>query len=210
MIDDISFLHYLIPGIAFGFAAAAQPGPLMLYFISRTLQSGWKKTFPAVFAPVVTDGPIAIACLLILGSLPPYFLLYIQVAGGLFILYLAYRAAKTWKGYSGGIMVEDHSSRRTLLDAIVVNFLNSGPWIGWSLVIGPLFLEGWKGNPVNGILLLAGFYITMFLVSTMVIVLFHQARDRGPKFQRILLGLSVIFLAIFGIYQLVSAGIKLM
>jgi threonine/homoserine/homoserine lactone efflux protein len=96
------------------------------------------------------------------------------------------------------------SSGRTLFDATVVNFLNPGPYLGWSLVIGPLLLEGWRPNPLNGIALLSGFYLTMFLFSMVLIILFDFARDRGPKLQHFLLWLSALFLALFGIYQLAS------
>jgi len=198
------FLDYLLPAITFGFAAGVQPGPLTVYLITRTLQNGWKKTFPAIFAPIISDIPVALVCLLILGSLPPSFLKYIQILGGLFILYLAFRAAQSWRKNKETDPVRDISSGRTLFDAITVNILNPNAYLGWSLVIGPLFLRGWKVAPVIGISLLAGFYLTMFTLTTIIIILFSQARGRGPKLQRILLGLSAIILALFGLYQLLN------
>jgi threonine/homoserine/homoserine lactone efflux protein len=209
MTESANIWNYLLPGITFGFAAAAQPGPLSMYLISRTLQAGWKRTFPAIFAPLISDGPVAVVCLLILGSLPPDFLQYIQIAGGLFILYLAFRAGKSWQKRSATFTDPAVSSGRTLFDATVVNFLNPGPYLGWSLVIGPLFLKGWKESPLIGISVLAGFYLTMFIVTTLIIILFHQARERGPRLQRALLGLSALFLALFGAYQLVTGGMAL-
>jgi threonine/homoserine/homoserine lactone efflux protein len=210
MTENMILWNYLLPGITLGFAAAAQPGPLSIYLISRTLQAGWKRTFPAIFAPLISDGPIALVCLLILGSLPPDFLQYIQIPGGLFILYLAFQAGKSWKKGKDTVTVSDVSPRRTLFDATLVNFLNPGPYLGWSLVIGPLLLKGWKENPLNGISLLTGFYATMFIFTTLVILLFDQARERGSKLRRILMGLSAIFLALFGIYQLITSGMSIL
>jgi threonine/homoserine/homoserine lactone efflux protein len=207
---SMTIWHYLLPGITFGFASAAQPGPLSMYLISRTLQTGWKRTFPAIFAPLITDGPIALICLIILRRLPPDFLQYIQIPGGLFILYLALQAVKSWKKGINNITDSEVSSRRILFDATLVNFLNPGPYLGWSLVIGPLFLKGWKEVPLNGISLLAGFYGTMFIFMTVVILIFDLARERGPKLQRILVGLSAIFLALFGIYQLISGAMAIL
>jgi threonine/homoserine/homoserine lactone efflux protein len=201
--------NYLVPGITFGFASAAQPGPLSVYLISRTLQGGWRRTFPAIFAPLISDGPIALACLLLLGSFPPLFLQFIRIPGGLFILYLAFRAAKTWKTGRHGTISAEGSSRKTLADAVTVNFLNPGPYLGWSLVIGPLFLEGWKEHPLNGISLLAGFYLTMFAFTALVIILFDRAREKGPGLQRILLGLSAVCLALFGSWQLVTGVVAI-
>ncbi len=201
--------NFLLPGITFGLAAAAQPGPLMIYLVSRTLESGWKRTLPAVFAPLISDGPIALVCLLLLGSLSPAFLQYIRMAGGVFILYLSVRAGLSWRKGTPGMEIPAQASRRTLFDATVVNFLNPGPYLGWSLVIGPLFLEGWKVLPGYGVLLLTGFYLTMFLVSAGIILLFDVARERVPKLQRTLLGISAIALALFGIYQLLSGILSL-
>jgi threonine/homoserine/homoserine lactone efflux protein len=209
MNESLSIWTYLLPGITFGFAAAAQPGPLLIYLISRTLQTGWKKTFPAIFAPLISDGPIALLCLLLLGSLPPDFLQYIQIPGGLFILYLAFQAARSWNKGNNDIRISEVSSGRTLFDATLVNFFNPGPYLGWSLVIGPLFLKGWKENPLNGISLLTGFYLTMFILTTLIIIFFDLARERGPKLERILIGLSALFLALFGIYQLVNGLIAI-
>jgi threonine/homoserine/homoserine lactone efflux protein len=121
MTESVTIWIYLLSGITFGFAAAAQPGPLSIYLISRTLQSGWKRTLPAIFAPLISDGPIAVVCLLILGNLPPDLLQYIRIAGGLFILYLAFRAAVAWYKRKDSIQITEVSARRTLFDATVVN-----------------------------------------------------------------------------------------
>lgn len=61
---------YLLQGIGYGFAAAAQPDPFQTYLISQTLLKGWKRTLPAAFAPLVSDGPIIALCLLVLSRVP--------------------------------------------------------------------------------------------------------------------------------------------
>jgi threonine/homoserine/homoserine lactone efflux protein len=207
MTDSHSLWTYLIPGITFGFAAAAQPGPLMAYFISSTLQSGWKKTFPAIFSPLLTDGPIALLCLVLLGNLPPFMLDYVRIAGGLFLLYLAWQSARRWQKESGFSTTGDVSSGRTILQSSVVNLLNPGPYLGWSLVMGPLLIESWKLSPLWGFSLVAGFYLTLFAVSALLIILFHQARNSGPKVRRLLGFISILFLLLLGIYQVIS-GIR--
>ncbi len=209
MPTSFRFLVYLLSGLTFGFAAAVQPGPLSLYLISQTLRTGWKRTIPAIFSPLVTDGPIALLCLLILSRLPSNIIQYIQLAGGVFILYLAFRAFVAWKDFKEYITLPDTSSRRTFINSVVVNFLNPGPYLGWSLVIGPLFLKGWKENPANGVVLLASFYLTMFIVMAAMVLIFHFARGRVPRLQKSLIGLSALSLALFGLYQLIVGGIAL-
>ena len=206
MKESLSLWIYLLPAMTFGFAAAVQPGPLSLYLISQTLRIGWKRTLPAVFSPLITDGPIALVCLFVLSRLPLNFLQYLQLLGGLFILYLAFQALKAWKNYREKVVSSDASSGRTLFNAAMVNFLNPSPYLGWSLVIGPLFLKGWNANPVNGLVVLTGFYVTLFSCTIAILLLFQLARERGPKLQRILIGLSAVFLAAFGLYQLFMGG----
>ena len=201
------FWSTLLPSVTLGFAAAVQPGPLSIYLVSRTLQNGWKRTFPAIFAPLITDGPIAVVCLFFLESIPVSFLRYIQILGGMFILFLAFRAGWSWKKGTVTEPATRVSSRRTLLDATLVNFLNPGPYLGWSLVIGPLFLKSLNSSVFTGILVLIGFYLTMFSVTVLIIFLFDRARDRGPRLQRALLGISALALAVFGAYQLIT-GVK--
>lgn len=62
---------YIAQGIGYGFAAAAQPGPLQTYLISQALMKGWRKSLSSAFAPLISDGPIIIFCLLVLSQVPP-------------------------------------------------------------------------------------------------------------------------------------------
>jgi threonine/homoserine/homoserine lactone efflux protein len=209
MIISISWI-YILSAMTLGFAAAVQPGPLSLFLINQTLRAGWKKTFPAIFTPLITDGPVALLCLFLLSHLPPHFLRILQILGGGYILYLAFRALKEWRNRQENTTDQNDSSRKTLLNAMVVNILNPNAYLGWSLVIGPLFLEGWNKHPLGGIAFLACFYITMMACTAGILLLFHLARERGPRIQRTLAGISSVFLAIFGVYQILSGSIFLL
>lgn len=195
-------LTYLIFGITYAFAAAVQPGPLQTYIISQTLNKGWRSTLPAAFAPVISDVPILLLVLFLLSTVPDNFIYILRIGGGLFLLYLGINAFNSWKKYDTDKSVSNDSSQQTLLKAVVVNLLNPAPYIGWSLIMGPLFLQGWKVAPVNGIALIFGFYLTMVITLVGIIFLFSFARKLGPKVGKILLGLSAIVLVAFGIYQL--------
>jgi hypothetical protein len=83
-----------------------------------------------------------------------------------------------------------------------MNFLSPGPYIYWSLVTGPILLKGWREIPGNGIGFLAGFYVTIISTLVGIILLFGFAREMGPKVNRALIGISVIALFCFGLYQL--------
>jgi len=193
---------YLILGMTYAFAAAVQPGPFQTYLISQTLANGWRRTLPAACAPLLSDGPIIALVLLVLSRMPGWLVQVLQSAGGAFLLYLAVGAYKTWRDFDVTKAVQTRSSRQTVLKAAMVNLLNPSPYIIWSLVLGPLLLKGWRETPVNGIALLVGFYTTMILVSLGIMVLFAAARNLGPRVSRVLVGVSSIALACFGIYDL--------
>jgi len=195
-------LSYLIFGITYAFAAAVQPGPLLTYIISQTLKKGWRSTLPAAFAPVISDIPILIVILFLLSTMPNSFIFILRIGGGLFLLYLGFRAFKSWQEFDADQPILNESGQQTLFNAVFVNLLNPAPYLGWSLILGPIFIEGWKLAPINGIAMIIGFYVTMILTLAGIIILFGFARKMGPKVSKILLGLSSIVLFAFGIYQL--------
>ena len=58
------------------------------------------------------------------------------------VLFLAYNTYKTLQTFDETEAVKVQSGKKTLLKAAFVNLLGPGPYLGWSLVMGPLFLEG--------------------------------------------------------------------
>jgi threonine/homoserine/homoserine lactone efflux protein len=198
---------YIIFGLTYGFIAGVQPGPFQTYIISQTLKRGWKHTLPASLAPVISDGPIFILAVFILSTIPEDFLYVIRIFGGIFLIYLAFNTYRSWKSFNPNQKLEVVSKNRTLLNAVFVNLLNPNPYLGWSLIMGPLFLEGWNTMPIYGISLIVSFYITLVLFIAITIFVFAFTRILGPKVSKTLLGLSSIALLGFGLYQL-FVGIK--
>ena len=118
------------------------------------------------------------------------------------MLYLAYGAARTWQSYRKTKSPPEHPVRQSVLKAALVNLLNPNPYIGWSLVMGPLLMKGWRETPANGIALVGGFYTTMIVCTAGIMLLFAAARDLGPRVTRALIGVSALALGCFGLYQL--------
>jgi threonine/homoserine/homoserine lactone efflux protein len=179
---------YLIQGIGYGFAAAAQPGPFQTYLITQTLSKGWRHALPAALAPLMSDGPIILLALAVLSQVPVWFQRFLYIAGGLFIFYLAYSAFVTWRNFDEASVVKPSVIRQSVGRAAIVNVLSPGPYIYWS--------------PVYGIGFLVSFYAAIVLSLSGIIVVFGTARRLGPKVNRLLLFVSAIALAGFGLYQL--------
>jgi threonine/homoserine/homoserine lactone efflux protein len=168
------------------------------------MSAGWRRTLPACFAPLLSDGPIIVVVLFVLSRLTDRVSQGLQVAGGVFLLYLALGAFRSWRHYKHKPAQDTAGPGRTVIEAAFVNLLNPNPYLGWSLVMGPLLMKGWRESPANGIALLIGFYATMVLALAGTIILFGSARAVGPRVARALVGLSAVALAGFACYQLWS------
>lgn len=199
-------IEYLIFGTTFAFAAAVQPGQLQAYLISQAIANGWRRTVPAALAPIFSDVPIVCLVLVVLTRVPPSFVNVLRLAGGLFLLYLAWGAVRTCMNYEQAATTPARPAHETVLKAIVVNLLNPNPYLGWTLVMGPLLLKAWRDAPLNGIVLVAAFYLTIVVVTAAIVILFAFASKAGPRVARALVGASAAGLAGFGLYQLWSGA----
>jgi threonine/homoserine/homoserine lactone efflux protein len=195
-------LAYVLQGLGYGFAAAVQPGPFQTYVLSQALNRGARRALPMALAPLLSDAPIITLVLLVLSQMPNWLLRFLYVASGLFILYLAWGAFKAWRAFDTDSILETSPPQRGLLKATLMNVMSPGPYLFWSLVTGPILLEGWREASALGIGFLAGFYTAMIASMVGLILLFGLAKQLGSKVNRILLGISAIALAGFSLYQL--------
>jgi threonine/homoserine/homoserine lactone efflux protein len=197
-------LTYILQGITLGLSAAVTPGPLQAYLLSQTMKHGWKRTLPTTLAPLATDGPIIVLVLFLLTQTPDWFLNALQIAGGFFILYLAYGAYQTYKHPALLNEMAIETTSQSFLKAMVINFLNPGPYIFWSVLSGPILLEGWRHAPILGLSFLGSFYCSFVGLFVVLVLLFALARRSGPRVVRGLIGFSAFALCLFGVYQLWS------
>jgi threonine/homoserine/homoserine lactone efflux protein len=203
-------MELILQAFALGFSAGSQPGPFQAYLFSRALQDGWRKTWSVAFAPLLSDGPIILVVLLALAHVPDGLVRGLRVAGGLFLLYLAwgvYRALRQPPGSGSTEKVEPRrpGAERNIFQAALLNVLNPNPWIFWSTVAGPVFLQGWQKSPAMGLGFILGFYAVMITVQLVLVAVFSTAGRLHPRYVRWLNILSGVFLAGFAFYQFYAA-----
>ncbi len=198
---------YLLQGMALGISGAASPGPFQAFLLSQTMRNGWRRTLPAALAPLFSDGPIIALVLLALTRLPDGFLRALQVAGGLFILYLAWSAYRVARGPIDPVGGPAESGQRSLAKAIVMNALNPNPYLFWGIVAGPILLDGWRRSASLGVSFVVGFYGALVGGFAALVILFATAGRLGSRVRRVLNGLSAVALFLFGLYQLWQGGI---
>lgn len=197
---------FLLQGLALGVNAAAAPGLFQAFIINQTLTGGWKRAAPIAFAPLISDIPIVAAILLLLNRLPPRFIQFIGIAGGLFAFYLALSLWRQWqKQLAGGLPDSSKAQTGGLWKGVVMNALSPGPYTFWTLVNGPLLLKTMELSIGHTASFLLGFY-GAFIGGTLILIgVFHQARRTGPKVMRGLTLLSIFILVFFGGYLIYNA-----
>jgi threonine/homoserine/homoserine lactone efflux protein len=171
-------------GLTLGFSAAATPGPFQAFLFSRASRHGVRRTLPLALAPLVSDGPIVAVILLALTRLPQGFLRGLEVAGGVFLLWLAQGAFRTASDtHSSSIQTADGAGG-AFLRAAVVNAAGPGPWIFWSTVCGPILVEAWRAAPAAGLAFLLGFYLVLVGGNAALVAAFGLAGRIGPRTAR--------------------------
>lgn len=196
--------EYILTGFGFAFAATVQPGPLQAFLLAQVAERGWRATLPAALAPLLSDGPIALLALLVISRVPADAIAGLRIAGGLFLLYLAWSTLRAWRRGAGSAPQQDDDARpRSLMKATAINLLNPNPYLGWSLVLGPAAVSAWQESPRLGVALVASFYATIVAGLVVTILLFGTANLAGGRLQRALLLVSAVALAALGIWQFV-------
>jgi threonine/homoserine/homoserine lactone efflux protein len=189
---------HLLHGAAFGIAAAATPGPFQTYLISETLAGGWRRGGPVAFAPLISDLPIILLALLLLDQVPARFLRGINLAGGLFSLYLAWGLWKQWRASAGKEHICHERAGSGLCRGALMNLLGPGPYLFWTLVVGPILLSALQESLLHGGAFVLGFY-GIFVGGLLALVgVFHQARRLGSRVVRAMLLISIGILAVLG------------
>jgi threonine/homoserine/homoserine lactone efflux protein len=186
-----------------GIFASASPGALQAYLLQQTIRHGWRHAWPAVLAPLVSDIPIVIIVLFILGRLPPIGLRSLQVAGGTFLLFLSFRAFRALRKLD---RQAPHlpGGPQTFITAVLANGLSAGPYVFWSLIAGPILLKLWSTSLAAGLGFLLVYYLALLSTYAAQVFLFAAIRRVGSRTGWVLNAMAASALAALGLYQIWS------
>lgn len=202
-------LYYLTTGLSYALSAAAIPGALQANLLSVTLRYGLRRGLIAILSPLISDIPIIILMVGILGSLPEWALDAIRVFGGLFLWYLAWgayqqiRSGETFRAGEGEV---DESARATLLKAVTINLLSPGPYIFWGTINGPTFVAAARESVWYVVAFMLAFYVTFLGGLALLVLVFHRLGSISPRVTRLILMVTVLLLAVFGL-SLITEGL---
>ena len=194
-------LTYLLQAAALGVSAALLPGALQAFFLAQTLRLGWKRSLPLALTPLLSDGPLVAATLLLLPRLPPTWWRGLEILGGFYLLYLA---LSLFRQPVSEQTTTSQGRIRTLFQAVTINWLNPNPYIFWATVLGPLVLQGWQKQPGLGLAFIGVFYAVMVGGNVSLIWLFGRLGGLPAAWRRRTLRLVALLMALFGVRFLLA------
>ncbi len=191
-----------------GLFSGISPGPLMTLVMTSSLERGFRAGALTAIAPLLTDLPVILISLLVLGQVPEWFLSAVTVAGGLFVSYIGVKTVRD-AGRGREIELSQEASRRDLARGAVVNLLSPHPWLFWFTVGSPFMIQRWSVARWEAIAFLVIFIA--LLVGCKIILAWgvsHGRRFLGTVWHRWILtgcGLLLIGFGLVLLWQGVSA-----
>ena len=190
----------LITGMVLGLSAGLSPGPMLTLVISQTLRHGIREGVKVALAPLLTDTPIVLACLLFLSvfsDMRPA-LGVISMFGGFYLFYLGLNSIRFKT-----VDLQEDVDPKSLKKGLMVNFLNPGPYMFWVSIGGPLVIKTSNTSLVAAAAFIIPFYV--LLVGSKIVVAIVSGRSRNLLKSRhytiilrilglVLMGFGVMFL----------------
>ena len=182
----------------YGLSAGFSPGPLLALVVSQSIRYGVREGAKAAMAPLVTDLPIILLCVMVLRPLTGSraVLGLVSMAGGLFVLYLAWGCFRTTRLE----LTDRGEAPQSLVKGAAVNALNPHPYLFWLTVGGPAVLKAWAESPSWAVSFVAVFSVC--IVGAKLLVAFVAGRSRhlltGQAYGAVMrvLGLALLVFAL--------------
>lgn len=201
-------LEFVLAALTFGLVAGLKPGPLGILVIQQTLTHGLGSGARASLAPLITDGPIILAAILVLPFFQNFapFVAGVSLLGGVYLLWIGSTLIRV-----RSLSLEAKNGRAaSLVEAVKVNFLNPGPYLFWFTVGGAYILLGTAAQAAAFIAVSVG---TLVAAKMLVALLAATARPwlSGRAYSyvmRVLAGGLMLFglLLLVRSYELLADG----
>jgi threonine/homoserine/homoserine lactone efflux protein len=192
---------FMIAGSIFGLAGGFSPGPTTALIVSHTLRFGIMDGIKVAIAPALTDAPIILVAVLLVGQLAKFepVLGIISLLGAAFLLYLAIESLRVRELRIDETKVQP----RSISKGFVVNILNPHPYLFWFVVGAPKLLEAAEVGWPTAVAFIAGLYVCLIGAKILVAFLIGRSRSflrsRGYVYVNrllgaVLAGFSLLFL----------------
>ena len=194
-------LTFLAAGCIFGLAGGFSPGPTTTVVVSQTLRFGSLDGIKVAIAPALTDAPIILVAVLLVGQLAAFeaVLGVISLLGAVFLLYLSFESFRV-----RGIEIDDTEVEpRSISKGFMANLLNPHPYMFWFVIGAPKLIEASEINWITAVAFIVGLYVCLIGAKILVALLVGRSRkflmSRGYLYVNrvlgvVLAGFSILFL----------------
>ena len=156
MLNWVSFLTYAV-------ITAITPGPNNIMSMSNGSRKGFRGALPFNFGILAGFSIVMLVCTLfctMVSTLIPKIKTPMLIAGGLYLLYLA------WETFCGSDAIEENHSRDGFLSGLLLQFINPKIYIYCIMSMEAYILPLYSGQPLPlfgfaGLLTLIGFIATL-------------------------------------------------
>lgn len=167
--------EYIISALIFGLTAGLKPGPLGIVVIQQTLEHGLKSGIRASLAPIITDGPIILAALVLLTQFKDIslFIGLLSLVGGLYLLWIALKIFKIQE-----INISKSLGKpKPLSTAIKVSLLSPNPYLFWFTVGGTYLAQGTTAESISFVVVSIGSLVFAKMAVAWVTSNFRELLD---------------------------------
>jgi threonine/homoserine/homoserine lactone efflux protein len=196
-------LEFFVAAAVFGLSGGLSPGPLLTLVVSETLARGRDAGLTVALSPLITDGPIIAAAILLLARIEnsETALGVVSLAGG--VLLTTYGIAGLRSAELSITEIETEARvRASLVKGVSVNLLNPNPYLFWLTIGTPVLLRAHASGWTASVGFLIVFYVCLVGSKCVLAVLVARSRAvlRGRAYVltiRLLAVALLVFAAIF-------------
>ena len=192
-------LSFFIAGSIFGLAGGFSPGHTTTVVVAQTLRFGLLDGIKVAIAPVLTDAPIILVAVLLMGQLTKFepVLGIISLLGAGFLLYLAFESLRVRNTGLDEMPVEP----RSISKGFMANLLNPHPYLFWFVIGAPKVIEAAEISWMTVVAFIAGLYVCLIGAKILVAFLVGGSRaflkSRGYIYVNRILGAVLAGFSIF-------------
>ncbi len=171
---------------------------MLALVLAQTLRHGSREGCKVALAPLLTDVPIILVTLALASKLAQArSLLGVgSIAGGLFVLYLA------WESLTPLRRPDETATEqpRSWLKGVVTNVLNPHPWLFWLTVGAAILAKAMSQSRLVAAAFLLGFYLLLVGSKMLVALLAGRSREflAGPRYV-LAMRILAVMLALFAL-----------
>ena len=165
---------FFASGSVFGLAGGLTPGPTTTLVVAQSVRFGFRDGLKVAIAPLLTDGPIIVLSVLLIGQLARFewVLGIITLFGAAFLIYLAIESFRV----RGVEVADERVPPRSVRKGFMVNLLNPHPYLFWFVVGAPTLLKAWTASVLAAVLFVIGLYVC--LVGSKILIAWLRSEER--------------------------------